>query len=126
MSRIETIQRETLEEMEARHAAERRAMVDSMVGNAYRKGVYSQDCADVPEAELIRIHRRVAAKYSLNPDELQQRDRTTELVSARWQVFYEANFAGYSVSEIGRYFDLDRSSVTNGIERHAAKIGAKK
>jgi len=126
MSNHSQIIRETLDDMESRHASERRALFDAMTTSAYRKGVYSQDCEDVPEAELIRIHRRVAAAKGLNPDEMQRRDRSTYLVAARWQVFYEANFAGYSLSEIGRYFNLDYTAIRNGIARHAEKIGAKK
>lgn len=123
MSRIAAINAETLDEMDARHASERRALIDTLTANAYRRGVWAQDCPDVPEAGIIRIHQQVARERGVTFDDLQRKTQQTYISYSRFQVYYAAYKNGFTIAEIAQYFGQHHTSIRNGIKRHGAKVG---
>ena len=108
---------ETLEQMEARHAAERAEFYRREIEEAYRAGMEGR-----PKGKRVTlriINEEVAEENGLNAADLLTPTRScTEVAHARFAAYDRAHKAGFSLSAIGKYYERDHTTVMHGIKRH--------
>ena len=115
---------ETLEQMEARHAAERAAWFKREVAKAYKAGSEGKVLAKGPR--LAMINHTVAEKHGLRPSDLRSYSRKRKVAHARFEAFAKAKLAGFSLTQIGIYWGgRDHTTVMSGIRRHKEIIAQK-
>lgn len=115
---------ESWEEMELRHAAERREKLAELIGTMTSEGL--QVLADLPIEATDIIAARVAAKHGVKLAVMRGPSRIKALVVARQEAFLVMSRAGLSSLEIGDYCDRDPSTIQHGIhEAHARAAKAK-
>lgn len=114
---------ESWEEMEARHAKERRAKLDKVANLSYRQGADRAPLTIHGKAGVAGINAMVAAKYGLKPHEMKTRRRSNTYTHPRYEVMYLAKEEGHSLSQIGRFYGFDHTTVMNGIRRHKVLQG---
>lgn len=107
---------ETWEQMEARHFAERQAKMLEVAKDAYRRGNGKKEATKLYR-KLDQIVSFTAAKHDLPVAGLLGDCRRQKFAHPRFEAFHLAKQAGYSLSEIGRFFKRDHSTISHGIER---------
>lgn len=93
---------------------------------------------DLDEAELVQIRailrrdsvRRVVEAISertgIPAVRIVSMSRNVAVVAARHWAFYELQQAGFSLSQMGRMFKKDHTTILHGIRKHIARTGAAK
>lgn len=110
---------EAWEEMETRHARERAECLSRMMSLAV---------TDLPRAMALVgcsgldiVAQRVCGMYGVRIEALRSALRVRDLTVPRQHAFYLAQRAGYGLSDIGRYFGRDHTTVKSGIRAHEAR-----
>ena len=112
---------EIWDQMEARHAKERRALAAALMRGAYRKGL-SQSPLPTTRGDSIRsINLMTATKHDLGPNDLIGLDRTRHVCAARHEAWYiQHQEAGHSLPAIASFYNRrDHTTILSGIQRHA-------
>ena len=108
--------RETWEQMEARHARERYELMREITNDVFQMG-HTRRVA-VRAMGLQAINRKVAEKHGIEPAVLVGDARDWATTAARAEAFHMAKEAGFSLSQIGKYWGgRDHTTVLHGIKR---------
>ncbi|MDP5216710.1 helix-turn-helix domain-containing protein [Ruegeria sp. 2205SS24-7] len=107
---------ETWEEMEARHRRERMMMLEGERSSSYRRGLEGQSLA-TGKMKMGEINVIVAVKHGLCPQKLRGHERTRDYTSARFEAFKKSRDLGYTLPQIGRFWNRDHTSVLHGLRR---------
>lgn len=90
---------------------------------------------DIEEAELVQIKgilRResvrkvveaISEKTGIPPERIVSVTRNKAVVAARHWAFYELQQAGFSLTQMGRMFQKDHTTVLHGIRKHMKRTG---
>lgn len=93
---------------------------------------------DLDEAELVQIRsilrrdsvRRVveaiATRTGIPAVRIVSQSRNQACVAARHWAFFELQQAGFSLTQIGRMFKKDHTTILHGIRKHISRTGAAK
>jgi hypothetical protein len=60
----------------------------------------------------------VAAARGVTPGQIAGRSREFTIAAARFEVFFRLHRAGFSLSQIGRFFGRHHTSIQHGIRKH--------
>lgn len=102
---------ETLVEMETRHAKERI--------NLIRHILKTQDDTLITHGgEIAILARAIASKHKVTFEDMIGKRRFKHLAHARFEAYAAAHDSGKTLSQIGRFFDRDHTTIINGIRRH--------
>lgn len=112
-------------DMEERHAKERKDNLQAAIVDAYLKGAMGEPHPDIPDANLMRIHRAVAARKGLDPQDMLRRTQQRFISQARFEAYYLAEKDGYTHTEIARYFNVHPKGIYYGIQQYQAKFSNK-
>ncbi len=123
---------ETLSEMLARHAQEVAALVARMTEDAHQDGMRDRlraKSAMPRHSELVAIADAVAAEAHTSAALIvsHQHKHDKALIHGRRKCWFLAQQAGFSLNEIGSFFNRDHTSILNGIrkfQQHARRNAA--
>lgn len=102
---------ETLVEMETRHAKERINLIRQILKTG-------DDTLINHGGEIALLSRSIAEKHRVTVDEMIGKRRFGHLTAARFEAYAAAYKAGKSLSQIGRFFNRDHTTILNGIRRY--------
>ena len=68
-------------------------------------------------AEIRKIARHVSRETEISLADIYSKKRVRKIAHARFIVMWLAKRAGYSLTQIGRAFDRDHSTVLNALRR---------
>lgn len=71
---------------------------------------------------MLGMAEAAALEYDLTVPMLKGRTQERDLTKVRHGLMYAMHRKGYSVSEIGRFLDRDRTTVLYGIRRHKERM----
>lgn len=89
--------------------------------------------SDHEMAELDAIMRRpsvskavsdVALKTGLTPSMIVSRSREKDVILARGEVLYKLNRGGFSLTQLGRIFHRDHTTVLAAVRKHKERVAA--
>ncbi|MCI5040041.1 MAG: hypothetical protein MRY81_10190 [Donghicola eburneus] len=110
---------ESLLEMEFRHAKERAALVERIRDEAYSAGLHDRTKPGTisgPTSLMEQITASVAAEHKVLPSELRGPSKFAQFIEPRRKVWAELQERGYSLSQIGRFFGRDHTTIGYGIK----------
>jgi len=110
-------ERETLVAMELRHGRERAALVHTLIDEAYAAGLNDMDqpsTARLPTL-MATITNRVSAEFGISIRELRGPKRGAIYKEPRRLIWGELQERGYSLSQIGRFFGRDHTTIMHGL-----------
>lgn len=110
---------ETWDQMEARHAMERREMVRRLQVIACQTGARALTGGKLSsKPSMLEINAGVATKHGIEPDEMRGSNRLRAFAHPRQEAFSVARKYGYSFPQIGRFYDRDHTTVLYGVQEH--------
>ena len=89
-------------------------------------GVTSPRIMPVASSERVTMRGCVimaARAAGLHPHEILSRDRSREIVNARQHAFFLGKSGGLSLTQIGRHWGYDHTTVLHGIRAHEGRTG---
>ena len=70
---------------------------------------------------MANIAHDIALKHGVSYKDMRGSKRTQHQVKSRYEAMYVMRQAGFSVSEIGRFFNRDHTTVMHGLNVHKAR-----
>jgi chromosomal replication initiation ATPase DnaA len=108
-------------EMALRHAREYAALIERIRDEAYAAGLHDRakpGSVTAPTSLMEQITEAVAAEHGVLPSELRGPSRFAQFIEPRRRVWAELRERGYSLSQIGRFFGRDHTTIMHGIREY--------
>lgn len=110
--------RESILQMQMRHAQEMAALIEEIRTEAYEAGLYDRmkpGTNNTPKSEMEVITEKIAADYNVLPSELRGANRFSHFTEPRRVIWKTLNDKGHSLPAIGRFFGRHHTTILNGI-----------
>ena len=109
---------ESWDQMLERHDRERTKMLNKIRHEAYRDGLESRTLGDVRTGSMESVSTAVAIGRGIAPSDMFKATRVVQIAHARFEAFHKMSSLKYSLQQIAGFYNMDHTSVLNGIRRH--------